>query len=53
MIQYLLKYRKKLNSCIENYCQQLPQKTRKKYITIGFILYVLLTFIALISSFIE
>ncbi|WP_172915006.1 hypothetical protein [Capnocytophaga canis] len=50
MIQYLLKYRNKLNDRIERYCQQLSPKTRKTYIIIGFIIYVLLTFIVLIKS---
>ncbi|WP_164462292.1 hypothetical protein [Capnocytophaga canimorsus] len=50
MIQYLLKYQKKLNDRIEQYCQQLPLKTRKTYIIIGFVIYVLLTFVVLIKS---
>ncbi|WP_212892878.1 hypothetical protein [Capnocytophaga canimorsus] len=49
MVQYLLKYRNKLNDRIEQYCQQLPLKTRRNYIIIGFIIYVLLTFVVLIK----
>ncbi len=51
MIPLLKKHWDKLNLRLENYCQNLAPKKRKRIVIIGFIAYVLLTVISLLLEF--